>query len=317
MPANDDLTGDDAPRRVILLFLDGVGVGTRDPARNPFLTADLPVLRHLLGDSLPLEGAADEPRAGAESCWWVAADARLGIQGLPQSGTGQTTLLTGTNAAALLGRHFGPWVHTTHREMLARENLLSRAAAAGRSVAFANAYPAGALDPDSRTVRRPAAPPLAARAAGALTRSAESLREGRAVASSITNEGWQRHLDPSIPSVGPEQAGRHLAAIAAEADLTLFAHYDTDAAGHRKDLENARRALERVDAFLGGLLDDISSGTLLAVSSDHGNIEDVTLGHTLNPVPVILYGPGSKEVVRAVRGIGDLAPALLRQLRLE
>lgn len=308
---------DDRPDRVVLVFLDGVGIGSHDRATNPFLTARLPVLRQMLGDHLPLEGLADEPRAGTADCWWVAADARLGVAGRPQSGTGQTTLLTGVNAAELLGRHFGPWVHTGLRHMLESENLLSRAAAAGRSVAFANAYPPGAVGLHARGGRRPAAPPLAARAAGALTRSADSLRAGRAVASSITNDAWQRFLDPSVPDVTADAAGRNLARIAAEVDLTLFAHYDTDTAGHRQELEGACLALERVDAFLGGLLEDLPPGTLLVVSSDHGNLEDVSVGHTLNPVPVILYGGGSKEVARVVRGIGDVAPALLRLLRIE
>ncbi|HET7322574.1 MAG TPA: hypothetical protein VFI96_08785, partial [Longimicrobiaceae bacterium] len=125
----------DAPSRLLLLFLDGVGLGEDDPGVNPFARAELPTLGALLGGD---EGMM------------IAADARLGVPGLPQSGTGQTALLTGVNAAERMGRHFGPWVPTALREMLAAQNLLSRAAAAGRRVAFANAYPEGFLSPGGR-----------------------------------------------------------------------------------------------------------------------------------------------------------------------
>lgn len=296
------------PARILLLFLDGWGMGADDARTNPMVRANLPVLRALLGGGLPLRGA-EAPGGGARL---TAADACLGVPGLPQSGTGQTALLTGVNAAREMGRHFGPWVPTALREMLARENLLSRAVAAGRRAAFANAYPAGHTGVAGR--RRPAAPPLAALGAGVLSRHADALREGRAVASSITNDAWRAHLDPGIPPVSARDAGRNLARIAAEAELTLFAHYDTDHAGHRKEMGPAVEALERVDAFLGGLVDALPSGVLLVVSSDHGNIEDVTAGHTLNPVPVLALGPGADEVTGRVTALTDVAPTLLRLL---
>ena len=95
-----------------------------------------------------------------------------------------------------------------------------------------------------------AAPPLVARSAAALTRDSASLREGDAVASSITNESWREHVDPGAPRVSPEEAGHVLARISATAELTLFAHYDTDYVGHRGDLAAAVAVLETVDAFL-------------------------------------------------------------------
>lgn len=302
------------PARILFLFLDGVGLGPDDPRINPMTRADLPEIRALLGGRLPLLGA-ERPDASSGPALLAAADVCLGIPGRPQSGTGQAALLTGINTPQRLGRHFGPWVPTALREVLAAENILSRAAAAGRLVAFANAYPAGHTGVAGR--RRPAAPPLAALAAGVLTRHADALREGRAVASSITNEAWRTHLDPGVPSVTPREAGLNLARIAAEAELTLFAHYDTDHAGHQQEFASAIEALERVDAFLGGVIASLPADTLLVLSSDHGNIEDVTTGHTLNPVPVLALGPGSAEVVARTRAITDLAPVLLELLGID
>lgn len=302
------------PDRLLLVFLDGVGIGPEDPSVNPWVTARLPVLGRLFGGTLPvLETASSGRYFGEESCW-AATDATLGVPGRPQSGTGQTSLLTGENAAAHFGRHFGPWVPTSLRDLLARRNLLTRAKAAGLRAAFANAHPAHAAGIEG--IRRPAAPVLAAAAAGVLDRHENALREGRAVASSITHEGWRRHF-PGLPAVAPEEAGARLAAICREADLTLFAHYDTDLVGHRRDLKGAVAVLERVDRFLGGLLEALPADALLVIASDHGNVEDASVGHTRNPVPVIATGAGSETMVRGVQSITDVTPGLLRLLNVE
>ena len=253
------------------------------------------------------------PRSiGAAS--WAAADTRFGVPGLPQSGTGQTALLTGVDAPGRLGRHFGPWVPTGLRALLGAENVLTRATARGWPASFANATPLAQAGGADGAWRRPAAPPLAAHAAGLRRLDEADLRAGRAVASSITNEKWQRYADPSIPDISPGDAGAVLAAIAHRHTITLFAHYDTDLVGHRGSHAAAVAALERVDAFLGGLVPELDPATLLVVGSDHGNVEDVTAGHTLNPVPVIAYGPGAERVIARVVNIASVVPALLDEL---
>lgn len=304
------------PKRAILVFLDGVGIGAGDAAFNPFAAARLPRIRALLGGRLPVAEDLDaDGRIVTDRVVLAAADATLGIDGLPQSGTGQTALLTGRNAAAEYGRHFGPWVPTPLRPMLAAENLLRRALDAGRTVAFANAYPLSGTPADPRIFRRPAGPMLAAQSAVALTRGPVELAEGRAVASSITNERWREHLGDDVPQVTPDEAARTLARIAADAGVTLFAHYDTDYTGHRGELAGAAAALERVDAFLGALADALPPDTLLVVSSDHGNVEDVRGGHTTNPVPVLALGAGRDGFVNA-RSLVDVTPLILESLEI-
>lgn len=303
-----------APARAILVFLDGVGIGPGDAAYNPFAVAHLPRIQALLGGRLPVTEHLDaDGRIVSERAVLVAADATLGVEGLPQSGTGQTSLLTGRNGAAEYGRHFGPWVPTPLRPMLSAENLLRRALDAGRAVAFANAYPLSGIPADPRIFRRPAGPMLAAQSADALTRGAAELAEGRAVASSITNERWREHLGDEVPRVTPEQAARTLARIASGVDVTLFAHYDTDYTGHRGELAGAAAALERVDAFLGALADALPPDALLVISSDHGNVEDVRGGHTVNPVPVLALGARREQFVNA-RSITDVTPMILNLL---
>ncbi|HET7232029.1 MAG TPA: alkaline phosphatase family protein [Longimicrobium sp.] len=302
------------PSRVLLVFLDGVGIGPADPGRNAFARAALPSLRRLLGGRVPVWDDLDaEGRIVTGEAALVAADATLGVEGTPQSGTGQTSLLTGRNAAAEYGRHFGPWVPTGLREMLGEHNLLTRAVRSGARAAFANANPVAA-EADPRIFRRPAAPPLAARAAGVPIRGLPELYAGEAIASSITNERWRAHTGDALPDVTPQEAARRLARIADGAEITLFAHYDTDYAGHRGALEGAVAALERVDAFLGGLVSALSADTLLVIGSDHGNVEDATGGHTTNPVPVLAIGPGREVMAERVRSIDGVAPVILELL---
>lgn len=307
--------------RVLLLFLDGVGIGRSDPSRNPFLRARLPVLRELVGDvptldrprltrSLTdLEAGGDVP-AGVREAVAFPLDATLDVDGTPQSGTGQAALLTGLNAARHFGRHFGPWTPVGLRPLVEERSLLRRTLDGGRSAAFANAYPEDW--PGERRRRRVAAPPLAARAAGLLVRHADDLREGRAVASEIVNDGWIRHTGlRDLPRVTPEEAGALLAGIVSGHDLTLFAHYSTDLAGHRGGMDGAVKALERVDRFLGGVLDRLPRDALLVVASDHGNVEDVTGGHTRNPVLGVMAGPGAVERADGLTSIMDVMPAIL------
>lgn len=254
-------------------------MGLSDPEVNPFFAAQLPRFRALLGGEVP---SLDAPVLRGDHAFSFAIDATLGVEGLPQSGTGQISILTGTNAAAELGRHFGPWPPVRLRPLLEAENLFRRAGAMGRTVAFANAYPKGW--PGPLPWRRRAAPPLAALSAGILTRDEEALVQGDAVSSEIVNDGWRRYLNrPDLPAPTPYEAGQTLARIASTADLTFFAHWSTDTAGHRGGMTGGIQALERVDAFLGGVMDSAPTGLELLVVSDHGNLEDVRGGHTRNP----------------------------------
>ena len=120
-----------------------------------------------------------------------------------------------------------------------------------------------------------------------------------AVSSEIVNDGWIEKLGhTSLPRVTEEGAGANLARISQTADLTLYAHYSTDNAGHSQRLDTAVEALQRVDAFLAGLCSELSEDTLLLIASDHGNLEDVRGSHTRNPTLGIAAGPGAHDAAR-------------------
>ncbi|HUE96722.1 MAG TPA: alkaline phosphatase family protein [Longimicrobiaceae bacterium] len=298
-------------RRILLVFLDGVGIAEGDPATNPLARAELPNLRALCGGVLPIAEDLPGGLLASRTATLSGIDANLGIPGLPQSGTGQTALLTGTNSARLLGRHFGPWVPTGLRDLLREESLFQQARRRDLSVAVANAYPRAHIDLEGGTRKRPGAFPYAAAAARVLDRDEGSLRRGDALVSSITTEGWRRQVDPDAPIVTPAEAGARLAGLASQSDLTVFAHYDTDLVGHRGGMAGAVTALERVDRFFGGLLDKLADDTLLLVSSDHGNVEDVRVGHTRNPALFAAAGPAHDEAGHRIRSVTDVTPTIL------
>ena len=287
-----------------------MGLGPADPERNPFLRGSLPNFERFGQGTRPtLELTAGSGDRGGV----FPLDATLGIEGTPQSGTGQSALLTGLDAGSIFGGHFGPWVPVRLRPLVEEQSVLRSVADSGGKVAFANAYPRGWPGPNGS--RRIAGPPLAARGAGVLDRHEDALARGAAVASEIVNDGWRDRLrHRHVPRVTPAQAGRNLAAIAGAHDLTLFAHYTTDTVGHLRSMVEAVTALERLDAFLGGVLDELSADTLLLVASDHGNLEDVTSGHTRNPALGLAAGPGMAEASK-LRDLREVAPFLERVLK--
>ena len=309
--------------RILMVFLDGVGIGSNDPDVNPFMRARIDTLAELMGAASAFSQAVtlSSPRATL-----APLDATLGMTGLPQSGTGQTALFTGINAAQSFGRHFGPWVPTALRQQLADENLLSKAKRACHTVAFANAYPEELFSdnkppPNRDRARGPvsdplrAGPPIAALGAGILNRHTPDLARGEAIASEITNEGWRKHLRRTeLPIVTPAEAGRNLARIAAQNDLTLFAHYSTDSIGHTGHMWEAVEALQRIDEFVGGIMAAIPPETLIAIVSDHGNIEDIRAGHTVNPALGLFIGAGHEAFARQELSLTDVAPMLLSML---
>jgi phosphopentomutase len=74
--------------------------------------------------------------------------------------------------------------------------------------------------------------------------------------------------------------------------------------------------LSRVDGLLGGLIAERPPGATIVVCSDHGNLEDsIFKGHTINPVPLLVVGPGAADVVwDDVDSITGVSEAILEWL---
>ncbi len=281
--------------RVLMLFLDGVGIGERDPHINALACARLPFLRSVLSGELPF---LDQRSLTASHAMAFPLDATLGVPGLPQSGTGQASLFAGINAARLAGKHFGPYPYSTLRPVLEQKNIFRRLRANGHSVCFANAFPKRFFDYMKQHATRLSVTTLTCTMSEVPLLGGDELASGNAISADITNEGWKSLGRPDIEIIDPAEAGRRLASISSKHDFVLFEYWKTDYAGHSKNMNEAVLALERFDAMLGGLLESLdTSHTLLCLTSDHGNIEDMSIKtHTRHPVPLILYGHRHREM---------------------
>ncbi|HWR41151.1 MAG TPA: alkaline phosphatase family protein [Patescibacteria group bacterium] len=298
---------------ILLLFIDGLGLGPSDPPTNPLLTASMPQIRCWLeGRPLSLPSA---PYHGAKTTL-LALDACLGIPGLPQSATGQAALFTGVNAPRLLGHHLHAFPTGRLKTLLAEQSLLRSLHQAGKAVTSANAYSPDYFEQVARRKFRHSASTLAVLAAGLpLRQDLAALAAGNAVYQDLTNLHLQER-GFAVPLISPEKAGQNLAGIVSVHDFTLFEYFQTDRAGHSRDRQWAETILQQLDAFLGALLASLDlSRILVIVTSDHGNIEDITSKpHTLNPVPCLLLGAAREQAAENLDRIDQVAPMIFRLL---
>jgi len=297
-------------RRYLLLFVDGVGLAPA-AADNPLAEAPLPALGGWSGGGLTSESC------GSGDGWCLLGlDATLGVEGLPQSATGQTALFTGQNAPAILGRHVPALPGPRLGALLAEHSVLKRAAAAGRPATFANPFSRRYFEEVAARRRRHSATTLAALAAlapGDRLRDLDDLAAGRACAWDVTRSSLREHA-PEVVPIPAVEAGRHLAALAAGHRLTLWETFMTDLAGHGRRGWTASEALVRLNGLLQGLFDPFPADLTVLLTSDHGNLEASShTRHTRNPVPLLAIGPDARSF-GALRRIDEVAPRLLERL---
>lgn len=294
-------------KRFLLFFIDGLGVGEDDPTFNPLATGRFPSLA-LTSARTPTSDVGPPAMAGG-------VDASLGVPGLPQSATGQTAILTGVNAPAVMGHHLSGFPGPTLRRVLMERSVLKRIVAAGSGADFLNAFgPRFFQRPEAE--RRMSATTLATLASGRPFRTWEDLLAGRAVVHDLTH--WRmRDYGIDLPARTPEEAGRIVARESQATSFSLFEYFETDRAGHAQDRERALRCLEDLDRALRTVLTHVDLGTTtVAVVSDHGNVEDERVGtHTRNPAFFAAWGAGATGP--GPRSLTDIVPFALRALGIE
>ncbi|TFH38136.1 MAG: peptidase [Anaerolineales bacterium] len=297
---------------VLCLFLDGVGLGDADARINPFIQARLPNLDHLIGDqALTLDAA---PFHGPYASL-LALDANLGLSGSPLSASGQATLLTGRNVPQEIGGHYGPKPNPEIAAILREDNLFKQVIAQGGKTALLNAYPPGYFEGIESGRRLFSAIPLALDAAGIPLMNAEDLRDGNALSVDFTGEKWSAQPGfPQAPIYTLQQAGELLANLSRRYDLAWFDFWPSDYAGHRREMDQAVELLESFDTVFGALVNDWDSkNDLILLTSDHGNLEDLSQRqHTRNPVPCILIGPVEirTRFANELKDLTDVAPVI-------
>lgn len=285
---------------VVLFFIDGLGIGTRGPF-NPLDN---------LTDAAPLAVFQNEPPEPLFDGMVVATDARLGIEGRPQSASGQTTILTGVNAPAQLGYHKQGFPNKPLLEIINAHSIFRQLHEAGVGpITFANAYS------DRFFTERPrwiSATTAAVEAAGMTFRNIADLRNGAAVFMDFTNRVLiERGVDVAVRT--EEDAADVLARIAAENRFTLYEYFITDKVGHEQDMPKAKEILTSLARFIRELLVRLDlKRTTVILTSDHGNIEDLSSrNHTLHQVPTIIWGFQREWVAARIKTLADVTPAIV------
>jgi hypothetical protein len=301
--------------RVILIFIDGIGLGPDDPQTNPFAAMSAPTLHGLAGGQRWL---ASTPRTESDHAIFLPTDTVLGIEKLlPASGTGQATILTGRNIPQEIGEHYGPKPNEATRLILDQDNLFITLRDAGLQSAYITPYPSSLMAAIERRRRLPSSLQYAARAAQVPLRTETEYLAGQAISPDWTGQGWRDHLGfPDAPVYSPYEAGARLATLAQAYDFTFFSTWLTDEIGHRGTLAEGVAFMERTDEALRGLLDHWSLDEgLVVITSDHGNMEDMSRRkHTKNLIPTLAIGAGRGEFANGFHSLADITPGILRVL---
>ncbi|MDX6576069.1 MAG: 2,3-bisphosphoglycerate-independent phosphoglycerate mutase [Blastocatellia bacterium] len=289
-----------APVSVILFFIDGLGIGTRGP-HNPFDGLD---------NAAPLAIFQNEPVVLPFNGVLAPTDARLGVEGRPQSASGQTTILTGINAPALIGYHKQGFPNQALLDIIREHSIFLQLKRAGvNEITFANTYTETFFERRPRWI---SATTAAVEAAGLRFNRVEDLREGRAVFQDFTN-AMLIERGEQVDLRTPEEAGEVLANIVAAHQFTLYEYFITDKVGHAQDYDAAARVLRSLASFILALLAKLElKSTTVILTSDHGNIEDLSRrNHTLNPVPTTIWGEHREDMAARIHSLNDITPAIV------
>jgi 2,3-bisphosphoglycerate-independent phosphoglycerate mutase len=288
---------------VLLFFIDGLGIGTRGPF-NPL---------DQLPNAAPLAVFQNETPEPFLDGIVVPTDPRLGVEGRPQSASGQTTILTGINAPAAIGYHKQGFPNKPLLEIIGEYSIFRQLREAGvEPITFANAYTSGFFTTRPRWI---SATTAAVEAAGLRFRTMDDVRNGNAVFMDFTNRILiERGEDVAIRS--EHEAATVLARIVGQNRFTLYEYFITDKVGHAQDMELAKLILTSLALFIRELLTKLDlEKTTVILTSDHGNIEDLSSrNHTLHAVPTIIWGAQREPTATRIKDLADITPAILALL---
>lgn len=293
-----------SPEHVLFIFVDGLGLGAKDQMSNPCYFSPI-YFSHFLDEKLPKKL---RPHGYA-----LGIDASLGVPGLPQSATGQTALLTGINSAKLLGRHLNRFPNRQLRDIIAEHSILKWFTDRGCKAAFLNTFGPPFFDYNPYDIiTHLSVTTVANLVAGLPFFSPDDLRHERSVYQDIIGKALQERV-PDVPNFTPEKAGEIIGKQSQHYHFSLFEYFQTDKAGHSQNMTHARKILDILERFLGAVLQNVDlKTTLVLLTSDHGNIEDLSFrGHTKNPAMTLLFGAGANYIVGKIKSILDIYPAIL------
>ncbi|QHI36086.1 2,3-bisphosphoglycerate-independent phosphoglycerate mutase [Kordia antarctica] len=294
--------------KLIFIFLDGIGLG-KDEATNPFTQVPMPTLFSLVGENLTHSTHVEK-----QGFLLKGIDACLGVDGVPQSATGQSSLFTGYNAQAFLGHHLMAYPNDELIGLINKRSIFKYAEEHNIKSIFANSYTDGFFKAFDRNSTNYSVTTRCVLAGKSRFNTLDDLIAGNAVHWDITNVTLQDLPNNRVPLIAPFKAGENLKNITNEYDLILFECFLPDLIGHRKNMEKSVEFLEILDEFLRGILHDKSENIHIVISSDHGNMEDLSYGgHSKNEVPLIVIGKEAQQFSE-VKGIDEIFDTMFSKL---
>jgi len=289
--------------RVLFVFVDGLGLGKDEAGVNPCVSREFKLLRCVDRS----EGPFKLPGDGI----LIPTDAGLGVEGLPQSATGQASLFSGVNCSQLVGRHVQGFPNAALREVIREKSILKLLKQKGFSVRFINAFRPLFFKLPEKLKWRLSVTTITALAADCPIFSLKDLVRGESIYHDMTNhylveKGYQ------VPIFTPEEAADILIRSGESHEFVLYEYFLTDRAGHSQNMQIARHVLLNLERFMTQLIQSIDPAqTLIVLTSDHGNVEDLSVKtHTSNRVPTMLWGRDAEKLKSRIQSLTDIAPAL-------
>lgn len=290
-----------------MIFIDGVGIGKKDYEFNPFFKYGFKSFLEIFGEIPSLENSS----LTSNGFYLFPTDARLGVDGLPQSGTGQTSIFCGINAPQFVGKHFGPYPYSTTIPIIKEKNIFLHYKNQNRKAFFANAYPQVFFDYINSGKSRLSVTSLSYLSARMKLNDETDVLKGSALTAEITNERWNSKLGYNLPIISPQTAAERLLKIADENDFTLYEFFLTDHIGHGRIKNEFDQIFSNIDLFLLHLIKNIPNDMTFIVCSDHGNLEDLSIKtHTLNPSLTITGGKYASKLAEAITNITQFKKAI-------
>ncbi len=307
--------------RFIFIFLDGVGIGRADQ-QNPFYSAGdganyMPFFKGgcILPDKTPIK----------------PIDACLGVNGIPMSATGQTSLFTGENIPAILNCHKDSYPDNFMRRVIKRSNIFTRLKRNAQKVRFLNVYPDNAhlftpgnirIQDDGRLLFSEIFPTgyrgmisvtsCMMLASGLIPFSKDDILNEKALYHDFSNRSLiERGVE--LPEFSPEKAAEIIYRTALDYDFLLYEFFQSDMFGHGYPFEDCVQLVLDLNRLIKKLISllDIERDTLL-ITSDHGNLEDFTTQlHTSHPVPLLAWGKYHEFLFKKIDSLVDVTPTIV------
>lgn len=284
--------------KVALIFIDGVGLSGDTSKSNPCYYTNHRLFHPKV--QLPYNGR----RFALETC--------LGVEGYPQSATGQTTIYTGQNAAKILGKHLFGIPNRTLQKLLHTNTIFHALNTSGLRIKFLNAYrPLFFTSNELFQHKLMSVTTEMNRGAGLDFNRIWDIAAGKALYHDFTNAELRKN-GFDVPLFNAEKAARTIYGQTGKYDLLLYEYFLTDMAGHSRSFELALEHLQKIEDLILAVLDQLSlENTILLVVSDHGNIEDIaTKSHTYNPAFCGIWGEQESPELKSLL---DIYPYLINK----